>query len=90
MSDDTEFAYFAGRREGAAAERERIIKLLEEQVAICKENNYDENGQRADWETYWDVRIQEFEVAIALIKGESQVDSKPTETETPCQCKKQP
>ena len=53
------------------AERERIIKLLEEQIATCEENNLDEHGCRQfDWETYWDVRITEFKVAIALIKGD--------------------
>lgn len=58
------------RRQGECRERERIIKLLEEEIATCQENNLDENGFRQfDWQTYWDVRIQEFEVAIALIKG---------------------
>lgn len=57
---------------GRAEEQERIIKLLKEEIATCQENNLDENGFRQfDWQTYWDVRIQEFEVAIALIKGKN-------------------
>ena len=57
--------------EGVDIERERIIKLLEAEIATCEENNLDEHGCRQfDWETYWDVRITEFKVAIALIEGE--------------------
>lgn len=53
-------------------EQERIIKLLENEIATCEENNLDEHGCREfDWETYWDVRITEFKTVIALIKGEN-------------------
>lgn len=71
MSEDTEFAYFAGRREGTRAERERIIKALDE---YCSENH----------------AVTCFCDIAGLIQDESEIDSKPTETEHTCQCQSKP
>lgn len=80
MTDDAEFAYFAGRREGAFAERNRILRALEQL--------HRDLGQIAHIES--PSTVCKTCRAVTIVLNISEVDSKPTETETPCQCKKQP
>lgn len=74
MSEDTEFAYFAGMKTGAERERQRIIRALKRQFGGCCEYKHKCSDACS-------CKL------IAIIKDGVKVDSNPTETETQCKCK---
>lgn len=77
MSENTEFAYFAGRREGIRIERAYILDVLIKRNIIRR----DALNQLVAMNT---------EGTETVYVPELEIGSKSTETETTCHCKKQP